>query len=305
MISQEKNICDDNPSVCETDNFVPSKIYECENCEYTTTEISNLIEHHFKNPKFSSTRLCQICSQNISPVAYFENEQEMVDELVKNDQNNSEITRNNSEIICQEEKKSESPQDLSPEVVFSENEEEINNELVENAIAYLEKEDKMVDDLVKNDQNNSEITRNNSDLIVSQEKNKSADSHLESPQAVVFFENEEEMDNELVKNDQKLENTKNSVIIFQEEKKCDDNGSESENIKNYEPPKIYKCESCEYTTTEISDLIEHHSKNPKDVVTADFDLDDDDIEEEHGGLKSEKRAILGRLKINIFLEVLF
>ena len=295
--------------MCEIDNFVPSKIYECENCEYTSTEISNLIEHHFKNPKFPSTRLCQICSQNISPVAYFENEQEMVDELVKNDQNNSEITRNNSEIICREEKKSESPQDLSPEVVFSEDEEEINNELVDNAIAYLEKEDEMVDDLVKNDQNNSEITRNNSDLIVSQEENESDDSHSESPQAVVFFENEEEMDNDLVKNDQKLENTKNSVIIFQEEKKCDDgNGSESENIKNHEPPKIYKCESCEYTTTEISDLIEHHSKNPKDVVTADFDLDDDieeedlddDIEEEHGGLKSEKSAILGRLLKSIF-----
>ena len=303
VISQEENICDDNPSVCEIDNFVPSKIYECENCEYKTTKISNLIEHHFKNPTFSSTRLCQICSQNISPVAYLENEQEMVDELVKNDQNNSEITRNNSEIICREEKKSESPQDLCPEVVFSEDEEEINNELVDNAIAYLEKEDEMVDGLVKNDQNDLEMTRNNYEIIVSQEEEKSDDSHLESPQAFVFFENEEEMDNELVKNDQKLENTKNSVIIFQEEKKCDDNGSESENIENHEPPKIYKCESCEYTTTEVSDLIEHHSKNPKDVVTADFDLDD--IEEEHGGLKSEKSAILGRLKINIFLEVLF
>merc|ERR1711879_543292 len=151
VISQEENICDDNPSVCEIDNFVPSKIYECESCEYTTTKISNLIEHHLLNPTFSSTRLCQICSQNISPVAYFENEQEIVEELAKN---NSEITSNNSEIIVsQEEKKSESPQDLCPEVVFSDNEEEINNELVDNAIAYLENEDKMMDDLVKNDQN--------------------------------------------------------------------------------------------------------------------------------------------------------
>ena len=120
---------------------------------------------------------------------------------------------------------------------------------------------------------------------------------------VVFVENKEEMA-ELVKNDQKKSETtrNNSVVIPQEEKKCDDNlNSESppNRIENYKPPKIYKCYSCEYTTTEITDLIEHDSQKHK--VSTDHELDDEDIEEEeHSGLKSAKKFNLGNVILSFW-----